>query len=208
MVTDGKLNDAIVLHALDTKDKHILADPNPLQVTFKDIKKFKAQNPIIGKLLTQIESIKLTEKRIRDQVGQIKNREIETWVLNLRRNNNNNNNNNNDVGRRPNEHRLPPPPSPPLPPNPFNPDLFDPFFGATAPPYLLSPPTNEPSVPSYPREVPPPPDYNTLFSERIAIADIDPNLHAGSSLKPVIGVIPLVREAEPFSARISTRRSN
>ena len=64
VVPDGKLNDAIIRHALDTKDKHILADPNPLQVTFKDIKKFDAQNPIIGKLSTQIESSKLTDKRI------------------------------------------------------------------------------------------------------------------------------------------------
>ena len=30
MVTDGKLNDAIERHALDAKDKHMLADPNPL----------------------------------------------------------------------------------------------------------------------------------------------------------------------------------
>ena len=42
MVTDGRLNDTIINHALDRKDKHILADPNPLQVTFKDIKKFDA----------------------------------------------------------------------------------------------------------------------------------------------------------------------
>ena len=35
VVTDDKLNNAIILHALDTKDKHILVDPNPLQVTFK-----------------------------------------------------------------------------------------------------------------------------------------------------------------------------
>ena len=48
VVTDGKLNDAIIRHALNTKDKHILANPNPLQVTFKDIKKFNAQNPMIG----------------------------------------------------------------------------------------------------------------------------------------------------------------
>ena len=48
VVTDGKLNDAIIRHALNTKDKHILANPNPLQVTFKDIKKFNAQNPMIS----------------------------------------------------------------------------------------------------------------------------------------------------------------
>ena len=58
MVTDGKLNDAIIRHALNTKDKHILANPNPFQVTFKDIKKFNAQNPMIGKVLTQIETSK------------------------------------------------------------------------------------------------------------------------------------------------------
>ena len=115
VVTDGKLNNAIAPYALDTKDKHILAVQNPLQVTFKDVKKFGPQYPIIGKLLTQIESSKLTEKRIRDQLGQIKDREIETRLLNLRSNNNNSNNsnnNNNDVGRRLTEHRPPPPPPP------------------------------------------------------------------------------------------------
>ena len=63
VVTDGKLNDAIIRPALDTKDKHILADPNPFQVTIKDIKNFDAQNPIIGKVLTQIETSKLSDKR-------------------------------------------------------------------------------------------------------------------------------------------------
>ena len=53
VVTDGKLNDAII----------ILADPNPFQVTIKDIKKFDAQNPIIGKVLTQIETSKLSDKK-------------------------------------------------------------------------------------------------------------------------------------------------
>ena len=50
VVTDGKHNDAITCHALDTKDKHkhILAYPIPLQVTFNDIKKSDAQNPIKG----------------------------------------------------------------------------------------------------------------------------------------------------------------
>ena len=62
-VTDGKLNNAIIRHAVDTKDKHILANPNPLQVTFKDIKIFDAQNPIIGKVLTQIETSKLSDKK-------------------------------------------------------------------------------------------------------------------------------------------------
>ena len=72
MVTDGKLNDAIIPYVLDTKDKHILADPNPLQGTFKNIKKFDAQNPIISRLLTQIESSKLSEKKLEISEGKSK----------------------------------------------------------------------------------------------------------------------------------------
>ena len=71
MVTDGKLNDSIICHVLDTKDKHILADPNPLQVTFKDIKKFDAQNPIVGKVLTQTETSKLSDKKMTEQLDQL-----------------------------------------------------------------------------------------------------------------------------------------
>ena len=76
-VTDGKRNNVIIRHVLDTKDKHILADPNPLQVTFRDIKKFDALNPITGKVLTQIETSKLSDKNIKEQMGQLKVREIE-----------------------------------------------------------------------------------------------------------------------------------
>ena len=78
VVTDGRLNDAIIRHALDTKHKHILADPNPPQITFKDIKKFDAQNPIIGKLLNQIGACNLSDKKIKEQLGQLKDRELET----------------------------------------------------------------------------------------------------------------------------------
>ena len=77
VVTDGKRNDAIIVHALDPKDKHILVNPNPLQITFKDIKKFDAQNPIIGKVLTQRETSKLSDKRIKERLRQLKDREIE-----------------------------------------------------------------------------------------------------------------------------------
>ena len=46
------------------------------------------------------------------------------------------------------------------------------------------------------------PDYNTLFTERIAIANTYPNLRAGSSRRPVIGVIPRIREAEPSAPEL------
>ena len=89
---------------LDTKNKHILADPNSLQVTFKDIKKFDVQNPITGKVLTEIETSKLSDKKIKEQLVQLKDREIEAQLSKLRHNNNfnnNYNNNNNNFGGRP-----------------------------------------------------------------------------------------------------------
>ena len=42
---DGKLNDVVIVHVLDTRDKHILADPKLLQVKFKGIKN------LMGKIL-------------------------------------------------------------------------------------------------------------------------------------------------------------
>ena len=111
VVTDGRINDAIIRHALDTKHKHILADPNPPQVTFKDIKKFDAQNPIIGKLLNQIGACNLSDKKIKEQLGQLKDRELETLLSNLDANSNfSNNSNNNNFGWRSTG-----PPSPHLP---------------------------------------------------------------------------------------------
>ena len=71
MVTDNKLNNPVISYALDAEDKHILADPNPLQVTFKDIKKFDAQNPIVGKVLTQTETSKLSDKKMTEQLDQL-----------------------------------------------------------------------------------------------------------------------------------------
>ena len=42
IITDGRLNDAIVRHVLDAAGKNVLANPNPLQVAFKDLKKSDA----------------------------------------------------------------------------------------------------------------------------------------------------------------------
>ena len=77
---------------------------------------------------------------------------------------------------------------------------FDPFTGATA--SLPSPPRADPSVPSYPDEMPPSPVYNTLITERIAIADTDPNLRRTFIRRLVIGVIPLVSEVEPSAPEL------
>ena len=82
--------------------------------------------------MLQIETSKLNGKKIKEQLGQLKDREIEVRLSNLRRNNNfnnNHNNNNNYFGGRPTANlpgSLPPLPSPGVPDEPI-----DPFAGAT-----------------------------------------------------------------------------
>ena len=61
---DEKFNNAIVRHALDRKDASVKQIPNPLNVTFRDVKKFDMQNPITGKIATQVKASKLTEEQI------------------------------------------------------------------------------------------------------------------------------------------------
>ena len=53
---DEKFNNAIVRHALDLKESAIF--PNPLNVTFRDVKKFDMTNPIIGQLAAQVQANK------------------------------------------------------------------------------------------------------------------------------------------------------
>ena len=45
-----KFNNTIVRHALDLKGAAIFRNPNPINVTFHDMKKFDQVNPVIGKL--------------------------------------------------------------------------------------------------------------------------------------------------------------
>ena len=59
---DEKFNNAIVRHALDLKDSAIFRNPNPLNVTFRDVKKFDMTNPIIEKLAAQIKANKLSNE--------------------------------------------------------------------------------------------------------------------------------------------------
>ena len=58
---DEKFNKAIVRHALDLKNEAIFRNPNPLNVTFQDVKKFDLVHRVIGKLATQVKASKLTE---------------------------------------------------------------------------------------------------------------------------------------------------
>lgn len=56
-----KLKNAIVRHALDLTNDEIMQNPNLLNVTFRDIKKFDIHNPVIGKLVTQVKASNLTD---------------------------------------------------------------------------------------------------------------------------------------------------
>ena len=73
-------NNAIVRHALDLENARIFQNPNPLNLTYRDVKKFDLQNPIIGKLATQVKASKLTEDQLtkkilmQDQIANIENR--------------------------------------------------------------------------------------------------------------------------------------
>ena len=74
LVMMKNFNNAIVRHALDLKNVGIFQNPNPLKLTFRNVKKFDLQSHIIGKLATQVKASKVTEdqltKRIlmRDQI--------------------------------------------------------------------------------------------------------------------------------------------
>ena len=77
---DETFNNAIVRHTLDLKNRVILLNPNPLNVIFRDIKKFDQQNPIIDIIATQVKASKLTEDQLtkkslaQDEITNIENR--------------------------------------------------------------------------------------------------------------------------------------
>ena len=63
-----KFNNVIVRHSLDLKDEAIFRDPNPVNVTFHDMKKFDLVNPVIGKLATQVRASKLTDYQLTKKI--------------------------------------------------------------------------------------------------------------------------------------------
>ena len=67
---DENFNNAIVRHPLDLKDQAIFRNPNPINVTFHDIKKFYFVNPVIGKLATQVKASKLTDYQLTKKLVQ------------------------------------------------------------------------------------------------------------------------------------------
>ena len=65
---DEKFNNAIVRHSLDLKNEAVFHNPNPLNVTFRDVKKFDVLNPVIGKLATQLKASKLTDYELMKKI--------------------------------------------------------------------------------------------------------------------------------------------
>ena len=61
---DEKFNNAVVRRALDLKSDGVFRNPQPISLLFNDVQKFHQQNPIIGKIATQIKASKLTEDEI------------------------------------------------------------------------------------------------------------------------------------------------
>ena len=67
---DEIFNNAIVRYALDLKDEAIFHNPNPIIVTFYDMKKFDQVNPVIGKLASQVIASKLTDYELTKKLLQ------------------------------------------------------------------------------------------------------------------------------------------
>ena len=63
-----KFNNAIVRHALDTKNAGIMQNPNPLNLTFGEVKNFDLQNPVLGEIATQVKASKLTDEQLTKKI--------------------------------------------------------------------------------------------------------------------------------------------
>ena len=82
---DEKFNNAIVRRALDLKNEDLFRNPQPITLPFNNVEKFHQQNPIIGKLATQINAKKLTERElIKNQLGELKDRELADRLYRLK----------------------------------------------------------------------------------------------------------------------------
>ena len=77
---DEKFNNAILRRALDLKNNDVFRNPQPVTLLFNDVERFHQQNPIIGKLATQINIAKLSEKDLikrqflKGEIDKIENR--------------------------------------------------------------------------------------------------------------------------------------
>ena len=78
---DEKFNNAIARHSLNLKDEAIFCNPNPINVTFHDMRKFDLVNPVIGKLAIQVRASKLTDYQLTKKI--LKHGKIDKLQLRL-----------------------------------------------------------------------------------------------------------------------------
>ena len=50
-ITKNRLNEASFRGRVDSISKNIVRNKNPIELLFKDVKQFDAQNPVIGSLI-------------------------------------------------------------------------------------------------------------------------------------------------------------
>ena len=84
IVTDGKFNDALVRHVLDGKNKDVFNSSTPLSVTFKDAKKFDAQNLIIRNIISQVNANQIGEKGVKKLFARAEHEKIKRRLEALR----------------------------------------------------------------------------------------------------------------------------
>ena len=78
---DEKFNNAIARHSLNLKDEAIFCNPNPINVTFHDMRKFDLVNPVIGKLAIQVRASKSTDYQLTKKI--LKHGKIDKLQLRL-----------------------------------------------------------------------------------------------------------------------------
>ena len=124
-VTRDRLNHSSFRQKLDRIAKNIFRMQNPLQLVFKDISTFDAQNPIVGFLLRELDTGKkdvasILIKKAPNTIDINIQSRLNILKENLISVNSNNNNNDDFLPSRP-------PPSPPLSP-PKQDNFFKPSF--------------------------------------------------------------------------------
>lgn len=132
------MNDATVRRKFDTVYQNVLRRKNPNEILFKDISKLDSQNPIIGSLLSEIESVKFKDSEIKKflrKAPDIKDVETKKKLDKLNcfndarqfNNSDSDNGDNNDNVESGIPSSFPPRP-PPLQPSPFIPNLMNSFY--------------------------------------------------------------------------------
>ena len=82
---DEKFNNAVLRRALDLKNNDLFRNPQPITLLFNDVERFHQQNPIIGKLASQINVSKLSNEDLtKRQLFQGEISKIEDRSYNLK----------------------------------------------------------------------------------------------------------------------------